>query len=273
MTRPTKLQAIERLKRAIEEIPRLKEPNSVSKEFRKWHRNTEVAIANTFEGNGRHVEDFKGVRFSPPIYTSSTPPAEFQRFFSAGLDSAASVLESMIEEIEEYWPDEDEEQSSAVSTKRGLINTSRVFLVHGKDYGTREEVARFIEQLGISAVILEDQADQGRTIIEKFEEEARVVGLAVVLLTPDDEGRLRNSDNGLMARARQNVIFELGYFAGALGRRRVCAMIKGDVEIPSDYDGIVYIRLDEYRGWKLNLVQELKAAGFHVDANRAISND
>ena len=89
----------------------------------------------------------------------------------------------------------------------------------------------------------------------------------MVLLTPDDEGGLKHSD-AMRLRARQNVIFELGFFIGRLGRNRVCALTKGDVEIPSDYSGVVYIQMDG--GWKLDLVRELKGAGYDVDANRIV---
>lgn len=117
---------------------------------------------------------------------------------------------------------------------------------------------------------MEEQPNQGRTIIEKFEEEAQKVGFAVVLLTPDDEGRLRGGDNEYKPRARQNVIFELGYFAGVLGRHRVCALMKEDVEIPSDYDGLLYISMGDPDAWKLRLSRELREAGFDVDANALI---
>ena len=75
--------------------------------------------------------------------------------------------------------------------------------------------------------------------------------------------------HGVEPRARQNVILELGVFLGKLGRKHVCPLVKGDVETPSDYDGVVYTKLDDAGGWKMKLVQELKAAGFDVDANRA----
>ena len=65
------------------------------------------------------------------------------------------------------------------------------------------------------------------------------------------------------------MIFEFGYFIGKLGRKRVCALVKGDVEKPSDYDGVLYIPLDDSDGWKMRLITELKTAGFNVDANRA----
>ena len=76
-------------------------------------------------------------------------------------------------------------------------------------------------------------------------------------------------EQSLKPRARQNVIFELGYFTGKLDRGRVCALTKGNVEIPSDYDGVLYIPFDESGAWRMKLVQELKNAGFEIDANLA----
>ena len=71
-------------------------------------------------------------------------------------------------------------------------------------------------------------------------------------------------------RARQNVILELGYFTGKLGRNRICALHRGSVEIPTDYLGVVYVPLDEGGGWQLQLARELKAACFEIDMNKAV---
>lgn len=152
-------------------------------------------------------------------------------------------------------------------------SNSKVFIVHGQDNETKAVVARFIEQLGLDAIVLHEQTDQGRTIIEKFEAHSDV-GYAVVLLTPDDVGGLApgdGSDAALRPRARQNVILELGYFVGRLGRTRVCALRKGDTEMPSDFAGVVYTPYDGAdEGWKLKLARELKTAGLHVDLNKAL---
>ena len=113
-----------------------------------------------------------------------------------------------------------------------------------------------------------EQPNQGRTLIEQFEQHAQV-GFAVALLTPDDVGALKSNEKKLKPRARQNVVFELGYFLGLLGRERVCALTKGNVEIPADYDGVVYISLDD-GGWKMDLIRELRNVDFDVDANRAL---
>lgn len=143
----------------------------------------------------------------------------------------------------------------------------RVFVVHGHDDAARESIARFLDRLELIPVVLKDQASAGRTIIEKFEDEADV-GFAVVLLTPDDVGGLNKAPRKLRPRARQNVIFELGYFAGALGRKHVIALVKDDVEIPSDYQGVVFVTLDKNDGWRLKVAQELRAAGLKIDLNK-----
>ena len=174
----------------------------------------------------------------------------------------------MLEEIEEHWEDEHQAPPSPTVRENEWTNTKEIFIVHGRDNEAKEMVARFLTRLALTPVILHEQPNQGRTIIEKFEQHAQV-GFALALLTPDDVGALRDNRNDLKPRARQNVVFELGYFLGRLGRNRVCALTKGNVEIPSDYDGVVYISLDD-GGWKIDLIRELKNAGFEVDANLAL---
>jgi len=145
--------------------------------------------------------------------------------------------------------------------------SNRVFVVHGHDEAALQGLARFLEKLGLEAIILKEQADQGRTIIEKFEACADDVGFAVVLLTPDDLGGAVTAEP-TNARARQNVIFELGYFAGQLGRGRVCLLRKGKVEIPSDLYGVIYTEMDAGEGWQTKLVRELIAAKLQFDPSR-----
>lgn len=142
--------------------------------------------------------------------------------------------------------------------------SNRVFIVHGHDEGARELVARFLDRLGLVPIILHEQANQGRTIIEKVEAHGDVA-FAIVLLTPDDEGYRRG--DAPAPRARQNVLLELGYFLGRLGRSKVCALRRGNVEIPSDFAGVVWESFDEGGGWKAKLARELEAAGHSIDWN------
>ncbi|HEY9899626.1 MAG TPA: nucleotide-binding protein [Pantanalinema sp.] len=149
-----------------------------------------------------------------------------------------------------------------------LQNSNKVFLVHGRDEMLKEMVGRFLGQLGLEVVILSEQANQGRTVIEKLERSSKVA-FCVVLLTPDDMGRLA-SDNAsaLCPRARQNVILELGYFTGYLGRERVCALVSGQLELPSDTHGIAYVPVDQHGGWKMEVIRELKSAGLTVNLSQ-----
>ena len=154
-------------------------------------------------------------------------------------------------------------------TAPSIATGHRIFLVHGHDEALLHETARFLERLGLDSIVLREQPNQGRTIIEKFEDYADV-GFAVVLLTPDDHGAPAQQVDNLQPRARQNVILELGYFLGRLGRSRVCVVYQAGVEIPSDYTGVLYVKVDEGGAWKLELAKELKAAGFPVDMNSAL---
>ena len=145
--------------------------------------------------------------------------------------------------------------------------TLNVFIVHGHDEEMKQSVARVLGQLGLNPIILHEQPNGGRTVIEKFERNADV-GFAIALLSPDDMGYLSNGDAAnAVPRARQNVILELGYFVGALGRDKVVALKRGDTEIPSDFNGVVYTPYDQNGHWRFELVKELKEAGFSVDAN------
>lgn len=143
----------------------------------------------------------------------------------------------------------------------------KVFIVHGHDDGARETVARFLERIGLEAIILHEQANQGRTIIEKVVAHSDV-GFAVVLLTPDDEGCVKGGRPE--PRARQNVLLELGYFIGRLGREKVCALKRGELEIPSDFAGVVWETMDSHGSWKQALARELEAAGHSIDWNKVM---
>ena len=176
----------------------------------------------------------------------------------------------MIEEELEFAPASSQPEPSAFAAPAAKPALGRqVFLVHGHDGGAREAVARFLERIDFEPIILHEQASQGRTVIEKIEAHADV-GFAVVLLTPDDVGRgiLEAADE---PRARQNVLLELGYFLGRLGRQRVCALRRDEVAIPSDFAGIVWQAFDAGGGWKFALGKELQAAGFDVDFNKVAS--
>lgn len=135
---------------------------------------------------------------------------------------------------------------------------NRVFVVHGQSDTARSAVVSFLESVGLVGIVLHEQPNMGRHLLTKFIEEAELVTFAIVLMTDDDVGGLK--DSKLAPRARQNVILELGYFLSHLGQERVCALITPGLETPSDFDGIVYIRMDDEQRWQAELKRELLAA-------------
>jgi len=147
-------------------------------------------------------------------------------------------------------------------------NTKKVFIVHGHDAAKKNEVAHLLARLGLEPVILHEQANRGRTIIEKFLDHSDV-GFAVVLLTPDDRGGVAGDPpEKFRPRARQNVVMELGFFIGRLGRERVAAIYDHEVEMPSDYSGVLFIKYDDEGVWQYALAKEIRVAGLEIDLNK-----
>jgi predicted nucleotide-binding protein len=207
-----------------------------------------------------------------PIYKEFGTPEAF--FFGANQDQQLMEwmterlhrLDSIIERLPLYPSVEKPVQAKAVPAQ-AKKQSMDIFIVHGHDNAAKEEVARLIEKLGLRAIILHEQPDRGKTIIDKFEDHSNV-GFAVVLLTPDDVGHPKDEPSKVRPRPRQNVILELGYFTGKLGRSRVCALKKGDIEIPTDYSGVLYTPMDDAGTWKLKLATEINDAGIDVDLNK-----
>jgi predicted nucleotide-binding protein len=238
-------------------------------EFEEWERSVHSLLMEMF-GTSGYLLRFRQLTLRPISYLMGGGKrwhAEPNQAWDSGLRQAEKILGEAIEEAELV--------SGAGATKATVVSAPRqhsnkVFVVHGHDDAAREAVARFLERLGIEAIVLHEKPTEGRTVIEKLEHYADV-DFAVVLLTPDDVGGPKaGTDGQLRDRARQNVILELGYFVGRLSRKNVCALYKGALELPSDYLGVVYVPLDPSGGWRLHLAKELKSARFSVDMNLAL---
>lgn len=144
-------------------------------------------------------------------------------------------------------------------------NKRKVFIVHGRDNEAKQELARFIEGLGLNSIILHEQASAGMTIIEKIEHYSNDADFALVLYTSCDLGRgAHETKVPARNRARQNVVFEHGYLMAKLGRENVCALVKGDIETPNDISGVVYVGFDAPGAWKADVSKELKACGYEI---------
>ena len=191
--------------------------------------------------------------------------ADRQRRAIALLEGAIGGLQ---EELELLSPEpsirsEDEQP-------RQDLTSGKVFLVHGRDDVAKNEVALFLRAIGLEPIILHLRPNGGRHLLTKFREESEGASFAVVLMTPDDEGGSAGASDQ-RPRARQNVVFELGFFIGKLEPARVAALLKGDVEKPSDFDGIAYITFDPGGRWKTDLARELHHAKVPFDPAKAFT--
>ncbi|WP_273803636.1 nucleotide-binding protein [Providencia rettgeri] len=177
----------------------------------------------------------------------------------------SSCLVTFIRDYQQYAQNQSEPEPKVI---RKI--SRKIFIVHGHDSAALHAVARFIGKIGLEEIILSERPDGSRTVIEKFEEESDDASFAIVLMTPDDNGNAVLSEN-LKLRARQNVLYELGYFTGKLGRGKVMVLKKGDIEIPSDLAGVLYTELDNHNGWKRKIINELDYAGVPFDKIRALT--
>lgn len=153
------------------------------------------------------------------------------------------------------------EKTAILESKTDKTPPQEIFLVHGHDEAAMLRVSDWVHDLtGVKPIILSKQINRGQTLIEKFESYSKDAACAIVLMTPDDDASAKRSPSDVEERARQNVVFELGYFYGKLKRENVIVLNFG-VELPGDIRGLVYIGED---GWKLDLGKELAALGFRA---------
>lgn len=166
------------------------------------------------------------------------------------------------------YPPKENATFSILSSMNIVKNNKKVFIVHGHDNEAKQELARVLEKSDFEAIILHEQPNSGKTIIEKSERYTDV-GYAIVLYTECDKGRDKNVQiEQEKSRARQNVVFEHGYLIAKLGRDHVCALVKGDVETPGDISGVVYVPMDENGAWKMQLAKDMQDVGLPVDMNK-----
>jgi len=238
--------------------------DEVAKALWTWSEYNEELLGRMFT-SPRIAEEYRASMrfFIARDYSLAEGINDLHRSIDTKIRRLSSVKERL--ELIPLAPSVAEEQP--VSLRAPSVAGDKVFLVHGHDEAVLQAVARFVGKLGLTPVILHEQASKGRTVIEKLEQHGEV-GFAVVLLTPDDVGG--SSEKTLRPRARQNVVLELGYFLGRLERQHVCALYSGELELPSDYMGVVYVPFDEGGGWQLKLAKELKAAGFSLDTNKLV---
>ena len=154
-------------------------------------------------------------------------------------------------------------------SKVGVKLSNQIFVVHGHNEAMKQDVARTLAKLDLDPIILNEKPNEGKTVMEKLTDHSGV-SFAVVLLSPDDMGYPKDKTEDAKPRARQNVIFELGYFIGKLGRENVCVLYQKekDFEKHSDFEGVLLTLYGTSDTWKNELIKELKNCGHNIDANK-----
>jgi predicted nucleotide-binding protein len=258
--------------KGLQEMPRDSEPerSALRQAVTTWDERNTLLLEHAFTPVGfakssPHTDYVSAMGLKNPFPSLNNGDEPLEDLLA---DSRTKVdrLRRLLANIDLY--EKDSQETGTIATK-DATRLKTVFIVHGHDQDAMNQVNLLIRQTSdLNVTVLGDQASRGQTVIEKLE---RHLGdrssFAVVLMTGDDLGRARSSTEE-NPRARQNVIFELGYSLAALGRGNVAALYEPGVEMPSDFAGVVYIPFDENGTWKHSLIREFRGAGLDVDANR-----
>lgn len=246
-----------KLIKLYKEIDELKSKrNSRDSDFRAWKTDVELCLSGLYGEKSIQFKNFKNRPFS---YTVSFGDTDHHEPYVRDLETTKKEFERYIDDFEDI--------SETNSTEKKSFANNRVFIVHGHDGELKEKVARRLEQQGIEAIILSEKANRGRTIIEKIEAYSDV-HVAIALFTQDDFGVAKEEKGNEKYRARQNVVFEAGYFMGYLGRENTIIVVDENVEIPGDLSGMVHTTKDN---WEFEMLKELNAAGMKIDMNKLLS--
>jgi len=279
-------ESIQRLQKLQSEIGQVAKKPRSSPEFVKWKRDVEVAIGFIFEPDSRHINDFSGIRYDLQFASNRTSDSDYDKRFQQGLSEANAIIESMVEEISEYWPAEEshpvEEANKNKEESRELEvpDKRKIFVVHGRNEELRQSMFRFLRALGLDPIEWRQAiAATGKTnpyIGQILDAGFRLAYSAVVILTGDDEAKLRGQflrdddpayEKQLMPQARPNVLFEAGMAMGKYPERTVLVQV-GQLREWTDIKGRHITHLDNTLEKRGELVTKLQTAGCNIDNNR-----
>lgn len=246
----------DKLIKLYNEIDELKNKSSSSdSDFKAWRTDVQLCLSGLYGEKSIQLKNFNSRPFSPMVIVQNT---DFHEPYVRDLETTKKEFKRYIDDFED--------ESSNANVKKNRTPNNKVFIVHGHDGELKEKVARRLEQQGIEAIILSEQVNRGKTIIEKLEAYSDV-HVAIALFTQDDIGAAKEEKGNKKYRARQNVVFEAGYFMGCLGRENIIMITDENVEIPGDLSGMVYSTKDN---WEFEMLKELNAAGMKIDMNKLL---
>lgn len=222
------------------------------KEYKKWNDYNEEFLKRIFTN-----EDY---------YNDYVWSGVDNEYIFEIMEEKLHYIELLIEKLD-LIPFNENICATFVSPASKVMNNKKVFIVHGRDELAKTSLEVLLNEMGLESIVLHRQADEGQTIIEKFEKYSDV-GYAFILLTPDEiayfthEDSLPDDERKKEKRARPNVIFEFGYFVGRLGRNKVCCVYTGDVSLPSDVSAMIYKKyISSVEEVAYSITKDLKAVG------------
>jgi len=251
------------------QVTNLDELDRNKKDYYKWNSYNSEYLKNSYNNEDNEYKNkYDRVNYNFLISGGADSPSEKLKELKEDIQNKVEYLQGLVDKVELMKSDVEMPAPRESIMSKEKADTISIFIVHGHNTAVQQSVARTIEKLGLRPIILHEQPNAGKTIIEKFESHSNV-GFAIILLTDDDEGKAK-TELDFKKRARQNVVLELGYFIGKLGRSKVLPLYSEGVDLPSDIHGLLYVQLDNAGNWKFAIVKELKAAGYSVDANKLL---
>ena len=295
MAKYTEKQAIDELKRQIDEIDNVRKKPRLSPKFRSWQTKTSELLAQIYGRKAKQCKDFVSIQYNLAAFSNQTPESKFDEVFQQGLKNAAIVLSSIIKDIQSNGfgakaavveppaPVEIPEPPAAEVSKpktpepvtskpvtskpatsepapriaRSTVSSSKMFIVYSDESSIERELTEFLARIGITPVLVEGKPGQLGMLFERLDANPDV-SFAIVLLDPDEES------------ITHDVVFELGILVGSLGRDRVCGLMREKLDILANYSGISYVTVDQAGAWKFMMIKHLKSVGYNVDANLAL---
>lgn len=235
--------------------------DEAKKEYRKWNDYNFEYIRRIFSTDEEAEKYNKLIRY---VFGMNSSFSEKVNDLRSDIKEKIHRLDSLVERIDLISLNLSQ---NIIQVEEIRVLNKKVFIVHGRDELAKTSLEMLLHEMGLETIVLHRQADEGQTIIEKFEKHSDV-GYAFILLTPDEiayfayEDSLPDNERQKEKRARPNVIFEFGYFVGRLGRNKVCCVYTGDVSLPSDVSGMIYKKYTvSVEDVAYSITKDLKAVG------------
>lgn len=264
-----KEKALQVLDDLIEKTEKLEYNDSIIKDYIEVCYKSIVKEIN-LEVLNEYSQKISRIRYTPMIYTESTTKEDFKEWWIIGRNHLKDLLiatKKIYEVFDHGTMNEDKDRNEL------NIDNCKIFIAHGHDKYFMKDVELFLQKNQVETIILEDMPSEGKTIIEKLERHSNVK-CTIILLSPEDKVQVGDKT---VYRARQNVIWEFGFFAGYLSRAKVIAIKndlnnaneKVDIELPSNIHGVVWIQyVQDNPEWKIKLSKELKEIGYEIDPGK-----